>query len=242
MKLVARNVFSSRLSLGLILSLGTACADMGSNDPSQAPTDVSVEGDVSIEPDVTIEADVDPGTDSVEGPPDSSSPDIPIITNPGKDAYDRLCSGCHGGGDNTGLGSTLAPPIRFPSRGYAGYVVRKGRDEMAAFAIAMPAFDTTALPDETMEELFDYLHEFEKPMDGEGLFTLFCANCHGDDARGGRVDKNIRFESAGDFSEKVREGEGGSNYGSRLNYMPEWSSSELSKDDISAILAHVKTL
>jgi mono/diheme cytochrome c family protein len=198
--------------------------------------------------DVSQEADVELETDTVEAPPDSSppdstsSPDIPVITDPGKDAYDRLCSGCHGTGDSAGLGSTLAPPIRFPSRGYAGHVIRAGRDEMAAFAVAMPAFDATALPDDTLVALFDYLDDFEKPSDGGELFVLFCANCHGADAKGGRVSKGIRSNGSGDYVEKVREVEGGSAYGSRTNYMPSWASDVLSKDDISAIVAYVKSL
>lgn len=230
MKCVARHVLVVRLSLGLVVSLSTACADTGSNDPSQVPTDVSVE------------ADVDPGTDSVEVTPDSSSPDVPIVTDPGKDAYDRLCSGCHGGGDSAGLGSTLAPPIRFPSRGYAGHVIRNGRDELSAFAIAMPALDPTALPENSLNALFDYLDDFEKPIDGEGLFTLFCANCHGADATGGRVGKGIRSNGSGDYSEKIRRGEGGTAYGSRSNYMPAWASDALSQENISALVTYVKSL
>lgn len=222
MKWVAR--LCSLSQLGLVVILSAACADLGSNDPSQVPTDIGSEPDAEAPP------------------PDSSAIDIPVITDPGKDAYDRLCSGCHGAGDDAGLGTTLAPPIRFPSRGYAGHVVRAGRDEMATFAIAMPAFDATALPDDTLVALFDYLDDFEKPTDGGELFVLFCANCHGADAKGGRVSKGIRSNGSGDYAEKVRRGEGGTTYGSRTNYMPSWGSDVLSKNDINAIVAYVKSL
>lgn len=210
--------------LGLLVMFSAACADLGSNDPAQAPTDTVSVGDAEIPPS------------------DSASPELPVVTDPGKDAYDRLCSGCHGTGDTAGLGTTLAPPIRFPSRGYARHVIRGGRDEIAAFAIAMPAFDTAALPDDTLDALFDYLDDFEKPNDGGELFVLFCANCHGADALGGRVSKGIRSNGSGDYAEKVREGEGGSAYGSRTNYMPSWEPDVLSTDDISAIVAYVKSL
>ena len=73
-----------------------------------------------------------------------------------------------------------------------------------------------------------------KPTDGPGLYTRFCANCHGAGGRGAVVG-GIRGESLGEFREKVREGEGGRNYGNRGSYMPAWSAAQLSDAEITKI-------
>ena len=137
--------------------------------------------------------------------------------------------------------AALMPPPKFPMLRYLG-VIGDGRDEMSAFAIAMPALDPTALRENSLNALFDYLDDFEKPIDGDGLFALFCANCHGVDAKGGRVDKGIRSNGSGDYSEKIRRGEGGTAYGSRSNFMPAWAPDALSQEDISAMVTYVKSL
>jgi mono/diheme cytochrome c family protein len=69
----------------------------------------------------------------------------------------------------------------------------------------------------------------------------FCANCHGADARGGRVGKGI-IDEVDDIDERVREGHGGTDYGARYDFMPSWSTSDLTNADVSSIAAYLQTL
>ena len=80
---------------------------------------------------------------------------------------------------------------------------------------------------------------------GSALYVRFCGNCHGADARGGRVGKDLLHElheGAEEFVEKVREGEGGVDYGARTEYMPSWPSNEISDADIEAIVVYLSGL
>ena len=74
-----------------------------------------------------------------------------------------------------------------------------------------------------------------------GKASFFCANCHGRDARGGPVGKSVLGET-GEFLEKVREGEGGNNYSRRKDYMPSWSSGEITNAEVLAMVSYVRTL
>lgn len=153
----------------------------------------------------------------------------PPPTPPGPlDRYQGACARCHG---MQGEGTADGPQIRLPVRPYATWVVRNGRDGLG-FNEAMPAYGADVWSDADLAVVYDWLDSFRRPSDGAGLYVVFCANCHGATGSGGTTGKNIRRESVFEWIEKSREGEGGSNYGSRRRYMPGWSDSELGTDEI----------
>lgn len=156
----------------------------------------------------------------------------------GEELYALLCASCHG---PDAAGTTLGYQLRHPSREYARWVIRNGRSGTELAPSVMAAYPEALLPDADVDKIFDYLDAFDQPTDGEGLYLDYCRNCHGVDASGGEVEKDIRFE-IGDSLEKVREGEGGTNYGSRLGFMPSVPASELSDDDVAAIVSYVQSL
>ena len=157
----------------------------------------------------------------------------------GREYYDRVCASCHG---LDGEGTTRGPEIRNPVTGYATYVVRNGRPGEPWYTREMPQYTTDSLSNSQLSEIISWLRSAAKPTDGRSLYNRFCSNCHGDDARGGPVGEGILNEDASKFLEKVREGEGGTNYSRRTKYMPSWSSSELTNDEVSKMAAYVRSM
>jgi mono/diheme cytochrome c family protein len=151
----------------------------------------------------------------------------------GRELFADNCARCHGA---TGDGAVDGPQLRNPVRGYATYVIRTGRIDEMGFGQDMPSFDEDVLPD--LEPIFLWLERPPHPTDGATLYTRYCANCHGADALGGRVGEDIAGE-ADDVGEKVREGHGGTHYADRTEYMPRWTSSELSNADVAAIESYL---
>ena len=154
-------------------------------------------------------------------------------------AFSRNCTLCHG---DEGQGTSAAPQIKSPVVGYATWVIRNGRASTMGFTGAMPVATEAALPDSELAEIFTYLSSFEKPTDGEGLFVRFCANCHGADAKGGAVGAGLTLKKDSDLIGMARKGKGGVDYGKRKTYMPKWTTSELSDDELKLIGAHVRSL
>jgi mono/diheme cytochrome c family protein len=143
-----------------------------------------------------------------------------------------------------GTGTSIAPSIQEPVRDYATFVIRTGRDE-EFYSSTMPAFAESELSNAELEAILTFLHMPPRPTDGEGLYGRFCGNCHGKDALGGRVEKNLLKEvkeGAGEFSEEVREGHGGSHFGQRFSYMPSWVASDLSDPEVSKIVDYLASL
>ena len=157
----------------------------------------------------------------------------------GREYYDRICASCHG---LEGEGSLRGPEIRNPVTGYATYVTREGRPGIPWFTREMPKYDTDSLSDQQLTEIITWLRSATKPYDGRSLYNRFCSTCHGKDARGGPVGESILNEDADEFREKVREGEGGNNYSRRNKYMPSWTSSEITNEEISQMAAYVRRL
>jgi mono/diheme cytochrome c family protein len=177
------------------------------------------------------------GNDSVQSGDDG--PDAGPVD--GAALFAEHCSSCHG---DAGEGTTLAPQILSPVRPYATYVVRAGRDELE-YLDPMTAFDRETLSDGELVAILDFLAAAAKPTTGEGLYTRFCGNCHGANAQGGRSDKDLTHEvdeGVGEVMETVREGHGGADYGDRTEYMPGWSSAELTNADVAAITAYIASL
>lgn len=154
----------------------------------------------------------------------------------GVEVFATTCAGCHGA---AGEGHDRGPQLRFPVVGYATHVTRSGRDGRG-FADPMPGYDHEEVDDEQLGQMWGWLHSGGKPTDGAGLWKTYCGNCHGPDGRGGPVDESVRGEDLGDWIEVTREGEGGRRYGSRGDYMPAWSSREISDDEIRLMYDYIR--
>lgn len=149
------------------------------------------------------------------------------------------CAACHG---PTGEGSVLGYEIRHPVRPYAAWVVRHGRTGGEFPSSAMLAYGGSTLSDEQLTTIFDYLDGFPQPLTGQDLYLDYCGNCHGTDARGGVTGVDISDKAFNDALEKVREGEGGNDYGNRGAYMPAFPRSKLTDDEVELITDYISTL
>ena len=147
------------------------------------------------------------------------------------------CSMCHGA---DGKGTKDGPQILNPVTGYATYVVRHGRNEMG-FPAPMMAFDTGALSDNEVAAILGFLSMAEKPTTGPELYGRFCQNCHGTNGRSGRVGKNIVRE-VNNMASIVRNGHGGTSYGSRTSYMPAFSKDAITDAELALIKTYVSSL
>ncbi len=146
------------------------------------------------------------------------------------DPYARLCSGCHGA---SGEGTPLGPQIQSPVYGYADWVTRNGRSGVG-FSGAMPAYDRQVLSDDALDSILERLAQAPKPTTDQDTYLRYCGNCHGPTGGGGPTREGIRDE-LDELVETTREGEGGHRYGARGDYMPAWSSGEISNSQMSAI-------
>jgi mono/diheme cytochrome c family protein len=159
---------------------------------------------------------------------------------PGTEVYQALCAACHG---PSGEGTALGPELQHPVADFSTWVVRNGRDS-DSYAGPMLAYTDTMVSDQQLEEIWTWLGGLPQPTSGEALYLDYCANCHGADSRGGRVAKNIQEKGneLGDLTEKVREGEGGTNYGAAALYMPHWNTAQISNEELALIAEHLTTL
>lgn len=172
------------------------------------------------------------GTDAGTGGPDATDP------MDGAAQFRDNCMSCHGDGS----GTELAPSILNPSKGYATYVVRTGRNEMGFPNGGMAKLDAATVSDVELNAILDYLETASpKPTDGAGLYGRYCVNCHGADGRSGRVRKNIVGE-AHELPGIIRNGHGGTSYGLRTSYMPKWTTAEISDAEAALIKSYLPTL
>ena len=191
-----------------------------------------VADDGSVDDDET-----DTGTDTAETDTDGET-DTGGEELTGQELFATLCSGCHGA---EAEGSAIAYEIRHPHDDYARWVVRNGRASIE-FQNQMPQFTEALLDDEELDRILEYLDGFPQPTTPEDLYLDYCRNCHGIDAQGGVVGQALTGEPLEEFIEKVREGEGGSNYGARMSFMPARTQAELSDAEIEAIFDYVGSL
>lgn len=160
----------------------------------------------------------------------------PLSSLTGPEVYDRLCVSCHG---DRGEGiAAMGMQLRYDDEPFSRYWIRNGRTT-SAFASDMPSYPQNMVSDQQITEMFDWINMAPRPTTGEGLYTQYCGNCHGATAGGGPADKNIRGEDEGDV---VRSGKGGTNYGSRRNYMTSWSTAQLSDSEVNAIFNYTNGL
>jgi mono/diheme cytochrome c family protein len=211
----------------LVPSLGCV-----SDQPGSDTTAESSSGGADSTPDPTTSTSTDPADTSGGDTTDTGAEAT------GEQLYMQLCASCHG---PEGEGSVLAYEVRHPRREYARWVVRNGRTGAELAPSVMAPFGEDLLSDAELDRIFDYLDAFPAETTGEGLYLDHCRACHGVDAAGGESQKDIRFE-LNEALEKVRQGEGGTDYGARTGYMPSWSTAELSDDDVAAIVTYVEGL
>jgi mono/diheme cytochrome c family protein len=180
------------------------------------------------------------GSSSSSGDPgdtsEASSSGGPMQT--GEELFLGYCAGCHG---VDALGTVLAYELRHPNREYAEWVVRNGRAAGEFAPSFMAAFSTETISDEELQLVFDHLDSFPQPTTGQGLYEDYCGNCHGPDGSGGAVAENILEEPA-EALEQVREGDGGTNYGARSEFMPAFADDRLTNAEFQSIMDYLLAL
>ena len=156
----------------------------------------------------------------------------------GKEVWMKECAVCHG---DEGEGTARGTRLKFPVRGFATFITRNGREGHPAYAIPMPAYSRDIISNQQMSEMWDYLHSFPQPFTGKDVYQIYCANCHGEDGRGGMSGEPVLGE-LDEIEEYVREGEGGRMYWSRTKYMPAWSPWEISNRQIDLMINYLAGL
>jgi mono/diheme cytochrome c family protein len=148
------------------------------------------------------------------------------------------CAACHAMGAEgvTGLG----PEIRHPPAGYFDHVVRNGRDANPDVALPMSPVAETTTSDADLAEIFAWLSQQPKPTTGQGLYTDYCANCHGADGTGvaGKDVRSLVME----IPTIVRAGSHPGDYGNSTEFMPSWTADELTDAEVQLIVGFVTAL
>ena len=152
--------------------------------------------------------------------------------------YKTECASCHG---EKGEGTVDGPEIQHPVRAYAKEVIRKGRTGHPDYKDDMEAFTVSALPDASLNAIFDFLDSPPKPTTGKALYADYCQNCHGNKGDNGLAAHAVTTHIA-DIPRLVRAGHGGTSYLSRTSYMPLWTPQQLSDAELKLIADAVPTL
>jgi mono/diheme cytochrome c family protein len=231
------------LILFVIVAIHTGCDDEGGGRNAQYRPTEQTAADAVEANDTTssTQADLDNVSDMTAAADTVGISDGLDPQQLGQSLYLGYCASCHG---LDGAGTLLAPQVLNPIVGYASYVVRAGRDDMPEFTGAMQSFSPDLLAEADLDAIIGWLREAQKPTRGEALYVRFCGNCHGVDARSGRVDEDIASEAAEEpeeIFEAIREGHGGLRYGDREEFMPSWSSPELTDEEVALIAAYLAT-
>lgn len=137
----------------------------------------------------------------------------------------------------------LGPEIQHPVRDFSTWVVRNGRQGHPSYPQSVMAkYDTTALPDETLKGIFDWLStpNLPKPTTGAALYTDYCGNCHGVGGTGGPAGHNAKGEPLSKALSMVRNGHSLTQFSSRTGYMPKWTQEELTDAEVGLIVDSLK--
>lgn len=173
----------------------------------------------------------------VSEPEAPESPDRSIRN--GTEFFYYYCRGCHGA---EATGTQKGPQIQRPNQAYARWVIRNGRYNQSG--THMPHFTEAELSATQLDEILVWLQEFEKPTTGAGLYTVFCKHCHGNDAKGGEVRKDITndISTPSLVLDMIRSGSGGTDYLKRSDYMPARTEEELTDAEAQLIIGHIQEL
>jgi cytochrome c553 len=131
--------------------------------------------------------------------------------------------------------------VRFPIQAYADAVTRFGRSGNREFDIPMPAYPVEKISDQQLREMWTYLSSFPRPTTGKELFNAYCANCHGQDGRGGFSGEGILGET-GEYRKYIRRGKNLRYPLNRRKYMPAYGEMELSANDILLLRQYAREL
>jgi mono/diheme cytochrome c family protein len=157
--------------------------------------------------------------------------------------YVAICSMCHG---DKGQGVSMkGPEIQHPVRDFATWVVRNGRSGHPGYPDSkMDAYPAAALPDATLNAIFDSLSTpaLPKPTTGKALYEDYCANCHGATGTGGTANHDAKGEPLSKALQMVRGGHSLMQFSSRTGYMPKWSTTELSDAEVESIVGYLDSL
>jgi mono/diheme cytochrome c family protein len=156
----------------------------------------------------------------------------------GKEVYLKECAVCHG---KEGEGTPRGYQVRFPVSSYATLVTRVGRSGNRLFDIPMPGYSAEKISDQQLKEIWEYLGSFPHPTQGKELFTAYCANCHGQDGRGGFSGESILGET-GEYRKYIRRGKNLRYPLNRRKYMPAYTEAELSANDILLLRQYAREL
>jgi mono/diheme cytochrome c family protein len=104
----------------------------------------------------------------------------------------------------------------------------------------MLAYDTEDLSDMELAEILEFLAGQPQPTSGEDLYLDYCAACHGVDGAGGPTMRSVIGE-AGAAERLVRNGHAGE-FSNRREYMPKWSTDEISDPELDLIITYIGTL
>jgi len=160
-------------------------------------------------------------------------------TADGEELYGQLCSACHG---MMGEGTAIGYEVQHPVREFSTWVVRNGRPGDEFEGSVMAAYTPEVIDDGTLEQIWEFLDAAPQPTTGEGLFLDYCRNCHGPDAAGGVVSKDISDKTFDDSLERVRQGAGLADPGARMLYMPAFGPEVVSDAELQLIVDHIATL
>jgi mono/diheme cytochrome c family protein len=151
--------------------------------------------------------------------------------------YTANCLACHGA---QGIGGKLGPELQHPVRDWSTWVVRNGLPG-AAFPAPMLPIPTKELSDAQLILIWDYLAQPPQPTTGQALYVDYCANCHGADGKGGPTARPIINELA-NVKPQVRKGSKLGQFQQRRDYMPAFTSAQLSDAEVNAIYTYVDSL
>jgi mono/diheme cytochrome c family protein len=148
---------------------------------------------------------------------------------------------CHGelGEGASLMGVKTGSDIMHPVRDFSEWVVRNGLPG-SGYKGPMERWEQAVLSDSDLELIFDYLDTPPQSTTGQGLFTDYCANCHGADGKGGPTTRDLTGDEALSLLEdRVRNGSHVTEYDNRIEFMPVFDPSVLSDAEMLLIRDYV---
>lgn len=150
-----------------------------------------------------------------------------------------VCVPCHGA-EGAGVAGH-GPEIEHPVVDFSTWVIRNGRMH-PDFPEAMPKLTVDVLPDAQLQGIFSYLAARPKPTTGKAMFVDHCANCHGANAAGGVTMRPINNQPMNMFTTKVRGGHSAGQFAMRREFMPKWTTTQLTDAELRLIFMYVDGL
>jgi len=105
----------------------------------------------------------------------------------------------------------------------------------------MAAFAPNKLSDAQLTLIWDYLAQPPQPTTGKALYEDYCANCHGADGKGGPTSRAITNELA-NLKAQTRKGSKLGQFQQRREFMPAFTTTQLSDAEVNSIYTYVDSL